>query len=241
MKIIEFSFIVGHEWDIDISNCVKPLVDPNFNLHTNLTKDISTGRRGATFLKCPAHTDFLKNTFVFHAPFDLNLNIILTQDKRNIVCDNISQEIFDEIIDTRFLSEYNADINPYPILGIDWLNVFRASSPVLLQVFPAFMHKNEFTEKTTVIPGEFNIGAWTRPVELVFELKNVVDKISIKKGDAVAYFKFNDDNIVKLVPSPAPWDEIKVCNNIRNNNTFRPLKERYEELKEKKCPYESKN
>jgi hypothetical protein len=106
------------------------------------------------------------------------------------------------------------------------------------------MHHTEFSKSATVIPGEFDIGKWTRPVEIVFEVKSNQEKIVINKGDAVAYFKFNTDQLIKLVPASTPWSEIKLCNSIRQENAFRPLKERYEELKDKKitrCPHESKD
>ena len=66
----------------------------------------------------------------------------------------------------------------------------------------------------------------------------------LNKGDAIAYFKFHSDQLIKLVPSSTPWEEIKLCNNIRQADTFRPLDERYTSLKEeriKQCPYEPKN
>jgi hypothetical protein len=50
--------------------------------------------------------------------------------------------------------------------------------------------------------------------------------------------------LIKLVPASTPWSEIKLCNSIRQENAFRPLKERYAELKDKKitrCPHESKD
>jgi hypothetical protein len=244
MNVVNWSFITSNRWNVNHLDCILPLIDDNFDPYEHLTKDIATTRKGSIFLKCPAHTDFLKNTFVFLAPFDIMLAINVTDDSRALVSDNLTQEVFDNIIDIRFLEDYNSKTNPYPLIGIDWLNVFTSNESLILQVLPAFMHSNEFTQKTTVIPGEFDIGKWTRPVELVFEVKSNQEKIQIKKGDAIAYFKFNTDTPIKLLPVDTPWEEIKICNTIRKKNTFRPLKERYESLKEeriKQCPYEPKN
>lgn len=243
MKIVRWSFITSHQWDTDHLDCVKSLLDDTYP-YENLTKIIATTRKGSTFLKCPAHTDFLKNTFVFLAPFDITLDIAITDSNRAVTSINLTQEVFDNLIDTRFLEDYNSETNPFPLIGIDWLNVFTSDESVLMQVLPAFMHHNEFTEKTAVIPGEFNISKWTRPVELVFEIRSNQEKIVIKKGDAIAYFKFHSDQLIKLVPSSTPWEEIKLCNNIRQADTFRPLDDRYTSLKEeriKQCPYEPKN
>lgn len=244
MKIVNWSFITSHQWNVDHLECVKPLIDVNQHPYDHLSKEIATTRKGSTFLKCPAHTDFLKNTFVFLAPFDITLEIGINEISRSIVSENLTQEVFDNLIDIRFLTDYNSSTNPFPLIGIDWLNIFTCDDSLLLQVLPAFMHYNEFTQKSTVIPGEFNIGKWTRPIEIVFEVKSNQEKIVIKKGDAIAYFKFNTTQLIKLLPSSTPWEEIELCNSIRQANTFRPLSERYAELKEKqitKCPYESKN
>lgn len=243
MKEIYWSFITSHQWNTDHLDCVKSLLDDVYP-YENLTRTIATTRKGSTFLKCPAHTDFLKNTFVFLAPFDITLEISITDTNRSLTSINLTQEVFDKLVDIRFLEDYHSETNPFPLIGIDWLNVFTCKESVLLQVLPAFMHYNEFTQKTAVIPGEFNINKWTRPVELVFEVKSNKEKIIIKKGDAIAYFKFNSDDIVKLIPNNTPWSEIKICNDIRQANTFRPLDERYSALKKeriKQCPYESDN
>jgi hypothetical protein len=129
-------------------------------------------------------------------------------------------------------------------VGIDWLTTFQTDESMLLQVFPAFMHRNDFTEKATVVPGEYDISKWTRPVECVFEVRSNIEKIVIKKGDAISYFKFHSDEIVKLENQPTPWPDIHQCNEIRNRNVFRPLKERYQALVEdnvKRCPYDKQD
>lgn len=243
MKEVNWSFITSVEYFIDHAECVKPLIDSNYNPFRPVSKDSIAKRKGAVFLKCPAHTDFMKNTFIFCAPFDITININIDEEngKFNIFCNSINQEIFDQIIDTRFL--YDRGTNPYPVIGIDWLTVFTADESIQMQITPAFMHYNDFTEKTTVIPGEFDISKWTRPVELVFEIKKHQETISIKKGDAISYIKFLSEERIKLVPNKTPWEEIVKCNEIRSKNKNRPLSERYTELekfRQTECPYNHK-
>lgn len=242
MKIVKWSFLTSSEWGLDHPECIKPLLPAKFDPYTNLSKEVISSRKGATFLKCPAHTDFIRNTFVFHAPFDLTIDINVNNESGDvrIFCENISQGVFDTMIDTRFLLDSDRGSSPYPLVGIDWLSVFQADEPMLMQALPATMHYNDFTSKAAIIPGEFDISKWTRPVEIVFEVRNTVERIEIKKGDALAYFKFHCTDIVKLEMSETPWPEMNECNKIRNANKFRPLKERYESLeqvRQGKCPY----
>jgi hypothetical protein len=242
MKIVEWSFFTNNKiGSTDHPDCVLPLIDQDYTPFKGLAKDIATSRKGCTYLKCPAHTDFLRNTWVFCAPFDLTIEIEVDpkSDMVNMHCENISQEIFESIIDTRFLFKTEQANNPYPLVGIDWLCVFSCEEPLMMQVFPAFMHKNEFTDKTTIIPGEYDVGRWTRPVESVFEIRSNREKIVIKKGDAISYIKFSSDEQIKMIKSPVPWDKISQCNEIRNADVFRPLAERYKSLEKTKantCP-----
>lgn len=246
MRTIKWSFFTNSHWGDDHLDCIKPLISENYEpLHTLIKNSIEL-RKGATFLKCPAYTDFLKNTFIFRAPFDLTIDLEVDDRSESckIFCKELSQEQFDAIIDTRFLSKKNVHTLHYPIIGIDWLMLFVAEKSTQIQVLPAFMHYNDFTSKTCVIPGEYDISKWTRPVELVFEVRNKKEIIKIKKGDAISYIKFNCEEIIKLEKQLIPWEETKVCVEIRNSNQFRPLKERYkalEEIRKSGCPYESNN
>lgn len=238
MKIINYSFITSNNFNIDHPDCVKEMLDNDFNPFVSLSKSIFKSRKGSDFLKCPAHTDFLQNTFIFCAPFDLHIDIKIDLEKNsyNIFCENISQELFDTIVDVRFFK----DFKKYPLLGIDWLVVLTAEEQTLVQIMPAFMNYNDFTDKTTIIPGEYDISAWTRPVETVFEIKNNSQKIIIKKGDAISYFKFLSPEKIKLVNTKTPWEEIINCNKIVSNDRYRPLKDRYKSLeivRQNKCPY----
>ena len=245
MNIINWSFITGHQLNVDHPECIKPLLDQDYYPFSPLSTEVSSTRNRITFLKCPAHTDFLKNTFVFCAPFDvtIELEVCKITGLVKIYCENLSQEIFESIIDTRFLSNKNLAASPYPLVGIDWLTVFTSEKSTMIQLLPAFMHRNEFTEKTTIIPGEYDIGKWTRPIETVFEVRSNKEKIVIKKGDAISYLKFLSNDTVKLSKFTTPWDEIAICSNIRNSDKFKSLKDRYNSLDAAKvigCPYDQK-
>jgi len=232
MKTVKWSFGTGHDFFLDNPRAMIDVLDPDFVPFSNLSKEIIFTRKNVIFLKCPAHTDFLKNTYIFKSPIDINFEIdVVEQGESRVFCENISQEIFDHIVDLRFLTDNERGITPYPVIGIDFLNTLRCNESLSMQVFPAFMHYNDFTSKATIIPGEFDISKWTRPVELVFEVKNKKEKFSIKKGDALSYFKFNSDDHIKLEKEKIPWEDIKICNDLRSSNLFRPLKERYEAFK----------
>ncbi len=244
---VNFSFSTSHELDVNHASSMIPLLEENYMPFKSFTKESKDVRKGVIFQKCPAHTDYTKNTFVFCAPFDLSLEVDFNKENESctVYSENLNQHAFDQIIDTRFLRKSERGNSPYPLIGIDWLCTFTSEANLKMTVTPAFMHYNDFTNKTSIIPGEYDIGKWTRPVECVFEIKKQKEKILIKKGDAISYIKFYCDDAVKLIKQDVPWEEIKICNNIRQADTFRPLKERYKSLEavrtQQKCPYEPKN
>lgn len=244
---IYWSFLTNSQGNIDHHDIVKPLLDKDYVPLKPLIKDLVKTRKGVVYLKCPATTDFIKNVYVFTAPFDLTLEIDVDDITGNgkIVCENISQEIFSKIIDTRFLFDDQRGINPYPVLGIDWMLMFQSKEPIMMQLLPAFFHRTEFCQKTSVVPGEFDISKWTRPVELVFETKSQKEKIVIKKGDALSYYRFLTDKPIKLIEQSTPWNESRICAEIVNRSKFRPLKERYSSLEQERkkigCPYDHKS
>jgi hypothetical protein len=232
---------VGWGFSIRVEDWQEPdltsraeFIEQDIELPSALSKDVVDLRKNVVFLKCPAHTDFMKNTFVFKSPIDINIDIDVNEQYANIQCDNIEQRLFDKIIDLRFLSLKEAGSSPYPILGIDFLSTFKCDQSLMLSIVPAHLHYNDFTAKTSVIPGTFDIGRWTRPVELVFEVKNSREKIQIKKGDALFYIKFTSDTQVKLEKIPTPWTDVDVCNELRIAAPFKSLDYRYSSLEDYK-------
>jgi hypothetical protein len=62
---------------------------------------LSTKRKDAKFLKCPALKETLKNEFVIAAPFDLNITI--NKDTQEIFTDRFGQEFYNAFIINRIL------------------------------------------------------------------------------------------------------------------------------------------
>jgi hypothetical protein len=232
MTEINYSFSLRQDnWENDDLNAWADYIEEQVDCPQLLTREVVENRKGVVFLKCPAHTDFLKNTYVFRSPFDIFLNIETTNDKLKIWSDNVSQPLFEKLIDVRFLNQSESGASPYPIVGIDFLNLFVADSSTLMSVMPAFLHYNDFTDKASIIPGEFDISKWVRPVECVFEIKKQTESIKILKDDALCYFKFRTDESIKMVKSQMPWKTVDDCAKLRASAPFKPLKFRYESFK----------
>jgi hypothetical protein len=234
MTEIKYAFSLRQDnWDNDDLNSWADYLEEQVDCPQSLIKEVSENRKGVVFFKCPAHTDFLKNTYVFKSPFDIFLNIETVDNTVRIWSENIAQPLFEKFIDVRFLNQIEGGASSYPIVGIDFLNLFVADTTTLMSVTPAFLHYNDFTDKTSVIPGEFDISKWVRPVECVFEIKKQTESIKILKGDALCYFKFrtDDSNPIKITRSQMPWKTIDQCAKLRAAEPLKPLKFRYDSFK----------
>jgi hypothetical protein len=233
MNTVRYAFSLRNEnWNNEDLDAWADYLESTVKCPSSVLKDISESRKNVVFLKCPAHTDFLKNTFVFKSPIDVSINVEADENFYRVWSDNLSQPLFEKIIDGRFLNNIESGQSPYPLLGIDFLNYFEADVPTILSVTPAFLHHNDFTKKTSIIPGEFDISKWFRSVECVFEIKKDCEKIDIKKGDAICYFKLKSENneAIKLTESQISWNKINQCAELRNKDPFKPLKFRYESV-----------
>lgn len=222
---INWGFNLGHRYyDTTILDSVE--VDKS-RLLTPLAKDLFSTRRNVIFSKCPAHTGYLRNMFVFRSPIDVHLHLEITEEYKKVYSNNLDQYALEQLIDTRFLESSEKGNSPYPLLGIDLLNCFYSDQPVEMEMLPAYLHYNNFTQNHVVVPGSFDIGKWVRPAELVFESRSNNIDININEGDALVYFKFHCETNVNLQEADFPWDKIKTCNTIRQQRPFRPLSDRY--------------
>ena len=69
-----------------------------------------------------------------------------------------------------------------------YVHILTESDNLELSQLPAYLHPNQFTRNSVIIPGTFNIGKWPRPLDVAFYL---LDKIEIKEGEPLYYIKFN--------------------------------------------------
>jgi hypothetical protein len=74
--------------------------------------------------------------------------------------------------------------------------VFFCEEP--LDIFTTGPHfsNNDFTRAARLIPGQFNIGKWFRPVECAMLVDPTIDRVKMNRGDDYCYVNFmTDENI----------------------------------------------
>lgn len=148
---------------------------------------------------CPAFRDFWKNTFIVRMPFDLSIVKIgstLALGPSNTVHHIKLPEAFVSI------EQDDTGANIQVMLN----NMFVSDEPnTIVETLPPILHGCR--DEIIYLNGKFDCYAWQRPLQFGFRItKEVMDKmtpetgISLDKGEAVMYIRFNtaNDTVAKL-------------------------------------------
>jgi len=139
------------------------------------------------YLRCPALTGYLKNTFVIRSPYDFTFYPNLKENTVRV--DSYNQEFFDG----NFIIEAHSD--PL-VVQFPPIYVFLSDSkyPVTLTMLPWFFKSNTMG----FIPGSFDITKWIRSINYAAEIYDE-NPIVFKRGDPLYCIQFttkNNDTVV---------------------------------------------
>lgn len=174
-------------------------IDPSVNLSQfppePAFKYLMSVRKDSLFIKCPAVSDYLKNTFVIRCPYDIILDINIANC--SIYIDGYdghtySQEFFDSNIVLRptpnHLDPPNLHFLPKALYITD------SKDPVKLTLLPWFFKMNDIS----LVPGSFDISKWIRPTEPAFEVYKS-GRYEFRRGDPLYCIQFETaDNKVEI-------------------------------------------
>lgn len=147
---------------------------------------------------CPALKDNLKNSYALKFPIDYSIDIL---NDGNLSTPDYDQEVFNAAWEVRSAEHrlYTLSLN----------NFFICEESLGMEVTSAHIVDNEFTRKTTLVPGTFDIGKWYRPTECAFFARDGVSSIKLSDNEPFAFIKFLTDkkvNIKKFCPTPELLD-----------------------------------
>ena len=199
------------------------------------------------YLKCPAFQQYYANTFVIRSPVDLELKIEKNSDgKKILVTKDFNQNFYNDHIFPRL-----AQNTVFSMFSLEFSYIFYSENSVTLEMLPANMEKTTFIKNTNLIPGEFDISKWIRPVSPAFEIVNDLEVLSISRGDPLFYVRFKSDKKINLIR--VEQDNIiesleKACSRLKFFVPKNSLEENYKaaqsminlyklKLFRKKCPF----
>ena len=167
---------------------------------------LSTQRQNASYLKCPAFQETVKNEFVVQAPFDLNVTI--NAEERSVSTDRFGQAFYDIFIRNRGVKEPTS--NPYMVtLPPNYL--FYSKDNVSIEVKDVSLLTSGSTSNIRIIPGGFNISKWVRPLEYAVEVIDATKPIEMRVGDPLFTVKFITPNNI-----PVKLTRVEETKNIKD-------------------------
>ena len=140
------------------------------------------------FTKCPSIIEFSKNLFSIKSPIDIEFS----WDGNDLHFDDDADiEFLRSIISVRDMGSgmISMSLSRY---------IFFSEESCELQFSSPSLITNEFIENCTILPGQFSISSWFRPLDLGFIIRHKNKKIKIKKGDTLFNVRFLTNDNVKL-------------------------------------------
>lgn len=138
---------------------------------------------------CPAFRLAHRNLFAIKSIYSYNFSV----DQDKIVTDMYDQEFYNRhVIIRNFNKKFFTFSQQY---------IFFTDSPSLefTAGLPPYLENNNITDRCTVIPGQFDIGKWYRPIEFAFFLKSQYNDFKIEQGEMFQYVKFHTDKKINFI------------------------------------------
>ena len=165
--------------------------------------------------KCPAFTDYFKNTYALTWCFDYELQINPDGSLRS---DMYDQRFFDNTVLIRD--------GKYRSYTLQHFYLMTCEEPLEMEVVPVTGTHNGFIDNISLYSGMFDIGRWFRPVECTFTANPDADKLTIKTGEPYSFIKFQTDEPIKFQRFH-PTDEIREIEYVLNGMRFFNGNKRY--------------
>jgi len=214
-------------WIVHPRKNANPWVETAFAEPQHFYPLLLTERAEASYLRCPALSNTLKNSFVIIAPFDLTL--VYDQETGAVSTDRYGQNFYDDFITVRPSVNKNLPI----LLSISFCYLFFADESIEVQVSDVPLLCPESTRNVRVIPGRFNISKWLRPLEYAIEIIDNTKPVTIKAGDPLFMITFITPNtlpvkLTRKVETPEIGTAIAAFTNLKEIRPNLKLSECYD-------------
>lgn len=147
------------------------------------------------YLRCPAVGNRLKKIFVFRSSADTHVNVIDGQ--------HISYNIHSDDDQRRY--QTSVDILHQPTLEncllLNYVHpiIFFTDAPSLtVSISPPFFHKTVHSNYGAIVPGEFDVANWFRPMNFEFQLWSGVTELHVPAGEPIGYVECQTDAKIEL-------------------------------------------
>lgn len=170
-----------------------PWVEVAFQEPKHLYPMLLSERANAPYLKCPAFSKNLQNTFVINSPFDLNFTFDV--NTKTVSTDRYGQTFYDDFIKDR----KNQTHPDNPILFSTAVHyLFFSIESVELEIKDVPLLNTTSNKNIKVVPGKFDISKWLRPTDFAVEVIDPNQPVTLLAGDPIFAVNFVTENNVPI-------------------------------------------
>jgi hypothetical protein len=155
------------------------------SLMKRLNKKKASDMPKSNFLRCPAYIDTFKNTYVVNSTLKADYEISKGKLTKS------------EGYYANFQHSPTLENQMLLFVAMGWL-FFTEEESLIMQVTPPYFEKTNHSNFGAVMPGQYDIGQWFRPLNLEFILWENVNKLTIEENEPLVYFNFETSKKVEL-------------------------------------------
>ena len=167
--------------------------EPDFAVHDLHDRVIKMSdqfpERSSMILRCPVAVGHLKNTFRVKSPIDYD---ITWKDSNKFVTTQQDQNFFDNSV---FIRDYKTGLLTYKFASYIF---FTEEENLDMEIRHANYCNKSHATNTSFLEGSINIGKYFRAIDCAFFINHPDVLVSVNRGDALYYTKFNTTKKVRF-------------------------------------------
>ena len=147
------------------------------------------------FLRCPAVGNRLKKTFVFRTTTNTNVRVV----EDSFVQYEITSEDDQRRHQTSVELLHKPTLVDHLLLNYMHPVIFFTDAPSLVvSISPPYFHKTVHSQYGAIVPGEFDVANWFRPMNFEFQLWSGVKELRIPSDEPIGYVEVQTSLPVEL-------------------------------------------
>jgi hypothetical protein len=205
--------------------------DPKLLMHELMEKRNKEDKAPRGFLQCPAAANRFKHTYVFRNGMRSEIEFDVT-DSANPYIQSIGKtgvnfridrpSAFTEGASFAFMQKY----------------LFFAEEPVMGVFNTPMMHRPQYTQYGTLIPGAYDISSWFRPMNVEIQTWDSRGRLILEDGEPLFYFEVLTDREIVMKRFTCNKNLIRYAESCADAPKWYgqnlPLAKRYDKFKQSK-------
>lgn len=189
MKQLPLTVYWAPYWPLSLKYDLNHIFPSPKSLYDEWFEKYTPQRRPDVYFNCPASTRKMKRTFSFvnivdtHTRFNLDGSIEYSRPEK--------YQLLNELI-------HQPTIENHRLINVQYSLLVFCEESVVASMQSPFFHKTEAFKYGAIVPGEFDVGQWYRPLNAEFQLWENVDELHLAANEPLFYLDFLTDRPIVM-------------------------------------------